>query len=131
MIRPGGTPTARHVSMANDPHKVAESYDEIVRRTVLDPDGSVRPTKDQELRAYAGERHRTDDEQALYAQISEALLTVGDLDDRTVLDVEIDRDRVTLRGAVADAGLITKVEDVVRGVDGVGAVDNQLVVTAS
>ena len=93
--------------------------------------GSVRPTKDQELRAFEGERHQTDDEQALYAQISEALLAVGDVDDRTDLDVEIDRDRVTLRGVVTDAGLITKIEDVVRGVEGVGEVDNQLVVTAS
>ena len=117
--------------MATDPRKVAESYDEIVRRTVLDPDGSVRPTKDQELRAFEGERHQTDDEQALYAQISEALLAVGDVDDRTDLDVEIDRDRVTLRGVVTDAELITKIEGVVRGVEGVGEVDNQLVVTTS
>lgn len=116
--------------MAGDPRNVAESYDEIVRRTVLDPDGSIRPTKGQELRAYEGERHLTDDEQALYAQISEALLAVGGLAP-TGLDVEIDRDRVTLRGAVADAGLLTRVEDVVRGVEGVGAVDNQLVVTVS
>lgn len=116
--------------MPTPPRKVATSYDEIVRNTVIDPDGSIRPTKEQVSRAYEGARHLTDEEQELYARVSDALLGVDGLDVSHV-DIEIDRDRVTLRGAVADAPLLSSTEDVVRGVDGVGSVINQLVVAVS
>ncbi len=43
-------------------------------------------------------------------------------------EVEVDRDTVTLRGQVRDAQAITRIEDAVRGVDGVSVVVTRLVV---
>ena len=43
-------------------------------------------------------------------------------------EIEIDRDTVTLRGAVRDPATLSLVEDTVRAVDGVIDVRNQLVV---
>lgn len=116
--------------MPNDPRKVAESYDDIVRRTVVDPVGSVPPSKQQVQRAYEGERVLDADEQALHAKVADALAAVAGVDLATV-DIEIDRDRVSLRGTVADAQMLTRIEDAVAEVEGVGAVDNDLVVAVS
>ena len=99
---------------------VKKTYDEIVRTTVPEPDGSWRPSPEQVKQAHEGFRALDADEQQLDARVRAAL---GDLQGVTI---EVTRDRVMVRGAVADP---TRVAEVVRGVEGVAAVDDQLVST--
>ena len=108
---------------------VARTYDEIIRQTVPELDSSFRPSPHQEKVAYEGTRILDDDEQRLYARIVDALLDVGDIDP-TGIAVEIDRDRVTLRGRVTDPGALDRIERRVEGLGGVGSVVNLLVVGA-
>lgn len=100
---------------------MARTYDEITRRTVPDPDSSFRPTKDQEQQAREGFRMLDEDEHALHDRVMAALAG-------TSADIEIDRNRVTLRGQVADGAELTRIEDRVRAVEGVGEVKNELVI---
>jgi osmotically-inducible protein OsmY len=44
------------------------------------------------------------------------------------IDVEVDRETVTLRGKVADAAQLARAEEIVGRVDGVAGVVNRLVV---
>ena len=74
-----------------------KSYDDITRKTVPDPIGSWQPSKEQVKQAYEGFRALDADEQALQARVQSALAGKGDI------TVEIERDRVTLRGRVRDA----------------------------
>ena len=98
-----------------------KSYDEITRKTVPDPDGSWRPSPEQVKQAYEGFRALDADEQALQARVQAALAGKGEV------TVEIDRDRVILRGRVRDPKDLTRIPELVRGIDGVGSVDDQLV----
>jgi osmotically-inducible protein OsmY len=95
------------------------SYDDIVRRTVPDPDSSQRPSEHQEQQSREGFRAMDEQETALAARVQAAAEGVA---------VEVARDTVTLRGQVRDAQAITRIEDAVRAVDGVANVVNQLVV---
>lgn len=95
------------------------SYDDIVRRTVPDPDSSQRPSERQEQQAREGFRAMDAQETALAARVQAVAEGV---------EVEVDRETVTLRGSVRDAGAIARIEDAVRAVDGVGSVVNRLVV---
>ena len=95
-----------------------KTYDEIVRTTVPEPDGSWRPSPEQVKQAHEGFRALDADEQQLEARVRAAL---GGVDGVTI---EVTRDRVLVRGAVADPG---HVADLVRGVDGVATVDDQLI----
>ena len=97
---------------------VKKTYDEIVRTTVPEPDGSWRPSPEQVKQAHEGFRALDADEQQLDARVRAAL---GDVQGVTI---EVTRDRVMVRGAVADP---TRVAEVVRSVEGVAAVDDQLV----
>jgi osmotically-inducible protein OsmY len=110
------------------PNKVPRSYDEITRATVPEPDSSFRPTVEQERQAYAGFRALDADEQALFDRVDAALQTSGH--DLERVSVEIDRDRVTMRGTVTDATALARILDRVRGVDGVGEVVDRLVIEA-
>ena len=98
-----------------------KSYDEITRKTVPDPIGSWRPSPEQVKQAQEGFRALDADEQALQARVQAALAGHGDI------TVEIERDRVTLRGHVRDPQDLTRIPDLVRGIEGVGSVDDQLV----
>ena len=98
-----------------------KSYDDITRKTVPEPDGSWRPSAEQVKQAYEGFRALDADEQALQARVQAALAGKGDI------AIEIERDRVTLRGRVHDPKDLTRIPDLVRGIDGVGSVDDQLV----
>jgi len=102
--------------------RVPQSYDEIVRRTVPDPDSSKRPTARQEQLAREGFRALDEHEQALHARVFAAL------DDPSGIEIEVDRETVTLRGHVANAEMIAHVEELVGGVEGVASVVNHLVV---
>lgn len=68
-------------------------------------------------------------EQALCSRVVDALEDALRSSNETWgFDVEIDRDTVTLRGHVRDPQMISFVERIVRSVDGVGDVNNRLVV---
>jgi len=108
------------------PTRPPRSYEEIVRRTVPDPDSSYRPPQEVERRAREGYRALTPDEQKLSDDIHDALIMAGISAAR--LSIEVDRDHVVLRGNVRDVHTDYKVEQVVRSVEGVRSVVNQLVI---
>jgi hypothetical protein len=105
-----------------------KTYDEIVRKTVPEPDSSFRPTPEQERQAYEGFRALDADEQALFDRINSVLAASG-LDLHHVA-VEVEHDSVIVRGSVRDEAALARVLDVIRNVEGVGAVDDQLVISA-
>jgi hypothetical protein len=105
-----------------------KSYDEIVRKTVPEPDSSFRPTPEQERQAYEGFRALDSDEQALFDRINRVLESNGH--DLQHVAVEVERDRVIIRGSVRDEASLARVLEVVRNVEGVRAVDDQLVISA-
>jgi len=112
--------------MPNRPSYPPRSYEEIVRRTVPDPDSSWRPTLEEEKRAFEGFRALTPEEQELQEHVQDALLAAGL--DASTLQIEIDRDRVILRGQVRDQESLMRIPSVVGQVDGVRAVVDQLVI---
>ena len=107
------------------PNRPPRTYDEIVRATVPDPDSSWRPSPDQERRAREGFRALTPDEQSLCHRVHDALLAAGI--DTTQLHIEIDRDRVILRGQVRDVQALRRAGELAGDVEGVTAVVDQLV----
>jgi hypothetical protein len=119
--------------MPNERSRIPCSYDEIVRRTVVDPDSSFRPSQRQE--AEADEPHRaervnaqmSDRERDLYARLAGVLLADTSLGE---IGFEVEDGTVTLQGSVRDARAITHIEDLARGVEGVDRVVNRLVVRA-
>ena len=103
-----------------------KSYDDITRSTVPEPDGSWRPSKEQEKQAYEGHRALDDDEQRLFARVKSALASAGV--DASRVNIEVDRDRVTLRGQVRDQEAMMRIPGIVGQVDGVSSVLDQLVI---
>jgi osmotically-inducible protein OsmY len=115
--------------MRNQDRSVPQSYDEIVRRTVPDPDTSERPTAQQEQLAREGFRAMDDDERALRARVVDALedlLASCNVDCN--FDVEVDRKTVILGGQVPNVAMLDSIEDAVNKLDGVDHVVNRLVV---
>ena len=102
---------------------MATSYDDIVRRTVPEPDSSFRPTKEQEKQAKEGFRMLDQDEQTLLDNVVKEVARFG-------IDVEVERTRVILRGHVASGALYTEAEERARAVEGVSQVENDLVIRA-
>jgi hypothetical protein len=110
------------------PNRPPRTYDEIVRATVPEPDSSWRPSAEQEHRAYEGFRAMDPEEQRLCHRVHDALLAAGI--DTTQLKIEVDRSRVILRGQVRDAHTLMHIPDLVRDVEGVASVVDQLVIAA-
>jgi len=106
--------------------KKPNSYEEIVRQTVVDPDSSVRPTIEQEQAGREGFRALDADERALQERVLAALASSGI--DIFGLTVEATRSLVTLRGRVADAAMLRTLEDAVARVPGIDTIHNQVVV---
>ena len=106
--------------------RAPRSYDEITRATVPNPDSSFRPSEEQEKRAFEGYRSLDVDEQKLAEAVHDALLEAGM--DSSNLQIEVDRDRVILRGKVRDREAMMKIPVIVGQVDGVRAVVDQLVI---
>ena len=104
----------------------SSSYDDIVRRTVVDPDSSVRPTREQEQAAREGFRALDEEERVIDDQVRRAIAGLGG--NASTVTAEVSRDLVILRGQVADVGLLRKVEDSVARVAGVETIHNQIVV---
>lgn len=103
-----------------------KSYDEITRRTVPDPEGSWRPSEQQVEQAHDGFRALDPSEQDLYDRVRDAL-TAESLDTSRIA-IEVDRDRVTLRGTVAQGQNLYHLEALVMRVKGVSELVNWLVV---
>jgi hypothetical protein len=101
------------------------SYDDITRKTVPEPDGSMRPSAEQIERAYDGTHTRTADDLRLLAAVQSSLQ--GHPDGGRV-GVEVRDGRVELRGSVSQSSSMSEIEDRVRGVEGVSSVENKLVV---
>jgi osmotically-inducible protein OsmY len=97
------------------------SYDEIIARTVPEPDGSFRPTPEQVRDTREGRLLATDDE-LLAEQVDAALHRAG----AAGITCEVADARVTLRGAVRDVGTLDRLERIVRAIEGVEVVDNRL-----
>jgi len=81
--------------------RVPRSYDEINRKTVLDPIGSVRPPVE--------EPPSGPPDAVLRATVMDALLASG----MTEVGVEVERGRIILRGWVRDAAYAARVVRVV------------------
>lgn len=103
-----------------------KSYDEIVRRTVPDPDTSWRPSTEQQERSAAGIREQSEAEHELRGRIEQALATAQI--DTSRLTIEIDREHVTIRGEVRRASEMMQIENVIARVRGVETISDQLVV---
>ena len=110
------------------PKPPAKTYDEIVRSTVREMDGSWRPTPQQEKEALEGFRAQDAGEQELGSRVHAALAASGV--DVSKVTVEIDHDRVILRGQVRDQESMMRIPSLVGRVAGVSAVVDQLVIAA-
>ncbi len=108
------------------PKQPPKTYDEIVRKTVPEMDGSFRPTREQERQALEGFRALDPGEQELADRVHAALASAGV--DASRLNIEIDRDRVILRGHVRDHEEMMRIPSLVGQVAGVTAVVDQLVI---
>jgi len=114
--------------MSRSTEKNSKSYEEIVRKTVVDPDSSARPTLEQEQAGREGFRALDTDERVLEQLVRAAVASSGA--DTSAVTVEIARDKVTLRGSVPDVGMLRPLEDAVARVPGAETIHNQVVVAA-
>ncbi|HEY5935791.1 MAG TPA: BON domain-containing protein [Kofleriaceae bacterium] len=102
----------------------SKSYDEIVRGTVIEPDGSWRPSAEQEAEGLARTGPGYPEEDALRRTVVDRLATSR----ITGVSIEVHRDRVTLEGTVGDPAAIGLIQAIVEAIPGVGTVENRLVV---
>jgi osmotically-inducible protein OsmY len=115
--------------------KTPSSYDEILRRTVVNTDTSMRPSRDEELLA----RHRfgeatehrprplTRSELDLLDRVRRTLAADPGLD-LTHVDITVDGRYVVLTGDVPGVATSIRIADLAAALPGVDGVDNQLVV---
>jgi hypothetical protein len=95
------------------------TYDDIVARTVPEPDSSYRPTKQQVREALDYVQPPRDE--ALAAKVDEALREIG----AEHLSFEVDGDRVILRGPVVNLRTWQRIDAAVRAIVGVEEIDNR------
>jgi BON domain len=112
--------------MPRQPGQNPKSYEDIVRQTVVDPDTSSRPTREQVEQAHTGFRALDADEQALHDRVVDALAASG----VTGVTPEVSGNLVTLRGRVTDVSRLRTIEDAVAAVPGVTTIHNLVVVGA-
>lgn len=98
------------------------SYEDIVSRTVPEPDSSFRPTEQQREDTRRGVVHLDGDEQALLDKVR------GALGDAAGVTAEVRGNRVMIQGKVADMATLQQIAAAVAAIEGVGSVDNQLFV---
>jgi hypothetical protein len=116
--------------MPTDPRRIPRSYDEIVRRTVPDPDSSWRPDErqieeaDERFRLQRLSAQMTDQEHMLYGRVAEAVF----LCPRDEVGFEVDGSTVILHGSVPDAGSLRRIEDRVAAIEGVERVVSRIVI---
>jgi hypothetical protein len=121
--------------MAGRSDKTPSSYDEILRRTVVNPDTSMRPSREEEMLA----RHRfgeatehrprplTRAELELLDRVRRTLMADPGLD-LTNVEITVDGRCVVLTGDVPGIATSIRIADVAAALPGVDGVDNQLVV---
>jgi osmotically-inducible protein OsmY len=121
--------------MAARSDKTPSSYDEILRRTVVNTDTSMRPSREEELLA----RHRfgeatehrprplTRAELDLLDRVRRTLTADPGLD-LTNVDIAVDGRCVVLTGDVPGVATSVRIADLAGALPGVDGVDNQLVV---
>jgi hypothetical protein len=105
------------------PSRTPRSYDEIVRRTVPNPDSSWRPSFEAERGAIEGRVAALDDK-ALLDDIHDALILAGI--DASGVRVEVDGDHVVVRGLVRDHACADRIANVIEKVPGVRTLVDQL-----
>jgi osmotically-inducible protein OsmY len=115
--------------MASNTGKNPRSYDDIVRSTVVDPDSSVRPTREQEQQAREGFRATDADEEALQGRVMTAIAAAGA--DAVGVTAEVTGDLVRLSGQVPHSAMLRSIEDMVARVAGVETIHNQIVVASN
>jgi hypothetical protein len=121
--------------MAGRSDKTPSSYDEILRRTVVNPDTSMRPSREEEMlsRHRFGEatEHRprplTKTELELLDRVRRTLMADPGLD-LTNVEITVDGRCVVLTGDVPGIATSIRIADLVGALHGVDGVDNQLVV---
>jgi osmotically-inducible protein OsmY len=106
------------------PTRAPRNYDEIVRRTVPNPDTSWRPTSEEERRSLEGWAAPRVNEQVLHDDIHDVLILAGI--DATVLQLDVDRSRVVVHGEVRDRAMADRIIGLVEKVPGVTRVIDQL-----
>jgi hypothetical protein len=99
------------------------SYDEIVRNTVLDPDGAYRPSAQQVRAAFHGPT--TACEEAILELVRDALLAARV--DTSQLHIVVEHDWVVLRGPVLLPHEVRQIVEVVERVPGVRGVTDLMV----
>ena len=107
--------------------KPPRTYDEIVARTVPEPDSSFRPTAQQREDTRNGLYLIDEEDRELIERVAQELGRAGYRD----LTVEARGGAVVLRGAVAEPAAMRAAEQAVAGLDGVRSVDNQLHIAAT
>lgn len=121
--------------MAGRSDKTPSSYDEILRRTVVNTDTSMRPSREEEMlsRHRFGEatEHRprplTKTELELLDRVRRTLMADPGLD-LTNVEITVDGRCVVLTGDVPGIATSIRIADLAGGLHGVDGVDNQLVV---
>lgn len=112
--------------MTRDTGRKPRSYEDIVRETVVDPDSSKRPSREQVQASREGHWAHDAEEGALRDRVLEALVRLGP--DASTVTADVAREVVTLRGLVAEPDMLRAIEDAVARVPGVATVHNQIVV---
>ena len=105
--------------------RTTRTYDEIVRRTVVEPDLSFQPTPEQMAEGPIGERAMFADERALFERVRDELLSRGFVMD--TFSIEVVGTKVVLRGHVRDAACMRAIEHAVSTVEGVETFEDHLV----
>lgn len=103
-----------------------KTYDDIARRTVPDPDGGWRPTPEQLERTREGIREQSASETELLGRVRDAL-TAAHIDVSKV-QLDIDREQVTVRGEVKRLTDMVEIENAIAAVHGVETVVDLLVI---
>ena len=104
--------------------RTPRSYDEIVRRTVPNPDSSWRPSREQET--YAQQHTVTPEVQEICDDIHDALITAGI--DASTLRCMVDAEHTVIRGWAPDRKSADRIIAIVEGVPGVKSVIDQITV---
>ena len=119
--------------MSRDP----SSYDEIVRRTVPEPDGGQQPSKDEQdvARHRAGLAadhvpHELSKEELAALVAAQRLLDADPQIDMSRVRLGIDGRELILKGQVPGPATKARIEDIVMKLDGIDRIDNQLAVLA-
>jgi hypothetical protein len=92
------------------PTRPPNSYDDIARRTVPEPDSSFRPTAEQLEDTRAGRLALDADERALLEAVRQRLTAYPQI------AATVEGRRVTLEGAVADPATLQRIVDLVQGI---------------